>query len=166
MAWEVRQIILVIHILLATIWVGGVLFVGWGIFPVVTRTLKMPIQREFFLTLIRWTHWLFTTVGIGVILTGILLGTVMGPIRQYNDIWDTPFGNVWIAALMVALFILTWGALVGYRYSMKTFLNEKLWIRAALGDVKPLKQAYISIAMIESVEAVGFIVLINLMILL
>src|SRR5699024_12871696 len=45
MLWEVRQILLIVHILLAIIWVGGVLVVGWGVFPA-ARTLMYIDKRD------------------------------------------------------------------------------------------------------------------------
>src|SRR5699024_372491 len=127
MPWEVRQILLMVHILLAIIWVGGVLFVGWGVFPA-ARTLTYKVQREFFHALMKWTHWLFTLAGAGVIATGTLLGTVGGPIKTWDDIWQTTYGHIWATAFIVATFTLLWGITFGYKQSMKVFSEEKRWI--------------------------------------
>lgn len=37
MYWAIYQIVLGIHILLGIAWVGGILFVGWGVFPVAKK---------------------------------------------------------------------------------------------------------------------------------
>lgn len=160
-----HHILLSLHIILAIVWVGGVLFVGWGVYPA-AKILPFEIQRQFFLSLIHWTHWLFTIAGSGVILTGILLGTALGPIRHWNDIWQTNFGSTWIAALIIALVVLCWGILIGYKYSLKVFSNIALWQDAETGNKRPLIRNLMKIAMIESVEVIGFIAIIFLMVLL
>ncbi|MFS8630402.1 MAG: hypothetical protein LOD92_04450, partial [Bacillales bacterium] len=43
MSWGLHSFLLGCHILLAAIWVGGVLFIGWGVYPVVK---KMPPSRQ------------------------------------------------------------------------------------------------------------------------
>ncbi|GAB3057195.1 hypothetical protein [Virgibacillus ainsalahensis] len=163
MPWEIRQILLVVHIFLAVLWVGGVLFVGWGVFPAV-RILAYEIQRKFFLTLMHWTHWFFTALGSGVILTGILLGTVAGPISNWDDVLNTTYGNTWFTALIVGIITLLWGVVVGYRHSIKIFSDIWLWKNAESGNKKPLTMALMQIAAVESVEVIGFITLIYLMV--
>lgn len=165
MPWEVRQILLILHILLAITWVGGVLFIGWGVFPV-AKTFSFEVQRSFFHRLMKWTHGLFTLAGLGVIATGVLLGTIFGPINTWQDIWQTTYGHTWATAFCIAIFTLLWGAIVGYHHSMKIFSDKELWIwkMAANGDKKPLNQSLLKIVMIEAFETIGFIALIVLMV--
>src|SRR5690625_4360240 len=103
--WEIRQLILGIHIFSAITWVGGVLFIGWGVLPA-SQKLPFTIQRRFFLSIMEWTHWLFTIVGFIVIMTGVLLGTIFGPLKNWSAILDTTYGNIWLTALIVAVFSL------------------------------------------------------------
>src|SRR5699024_8611915 len=111
MPWEIRQILLMVHILLAIIWVGGVLFVGWGVFPA-ARVLAFDIQQMFFHALMKWTHWLVTLAAAGVIITGTLLGNIGGPLNAGNDILQTTYGYIWATAFIVASFSLLWGIAV------------------------------------------------------
>src|SRR5690625_3197153 len=113
MPWEIRQMLLMVHILLAIIWVGGVLFVGWGVFPA-ARVLAFDIQQKFFHALMKWTHWLFTLVGAGVIITGILLGTVGGALTTCGDTLHSTYGRLWATPSIVSSFSLRWGIAVGY----------------------------------------------------
>jgi putative copper export protein len=163
MLWTIRQIVLAIHIFLAILWVGGVLFVGWGVFPA-TRFLAFETQRQLFIKLMGWTHWLFTFLGIGVIGTGVLLGTVFGPLSSWNDVLSTTYGNIWLTALIVGVFTLLWGIVFGYRYSMSVFNKQSIWDQASNGDTKPLFKSLAKLAAVESVEGIGFIVLIFLMV--
>ncbi|MFC4557468.1 hypothetical protein ACFO3D_04510 [Virgibacillus kekensis] len=165
MPWEMRQIILGIHIFLAIIWVGGVLFIGWGVYPAL-RKMAYAKQREFFLALIQWSHNFLTAAGTGVIATGIVLGTLAGPINQWADLWTTRYGNLWLAALVIALLTLGWGVFIGYRQSVKVFSNISIWELADSGETKPLSKALGTTIAIESVEVGGFIALLVVMILL
>ncbi|MEN1967276.1 hypothetical protein WMZ97_04270 [Lentibacillus sp. N15] len=160
-----HQILLVLHILLAIVWVGGILFVGWGVYPV-AKKFPYPQQRHWLQALMQWTHWLFTAAGLGVIITGILLGTVLGPIQQWRHVWETNYGHIWLTALIIAVVTLLWGIFIGYKQSMNVFTNDALWERAEHRDTKPLAKAMLITAALESVEIIGFIALIVCMVLL
>lgn len=159
MSWEMRQILLGIHIFLAIVWVGGVLFIGWGVFPSV-RKMAFAKQRQFLLALIQWSHGLLTAAGVGVIVTGIILGTIAGPIKQWGDLWNTSYGSIWLTAFLIATITLLWGVFIGYKQSVKVFLDVKLWERADTGETIPLKKALNKIILLESVEVCGFVALI------
>lgn len=159
-----RQIILIIHILLASIWVGGVLFIGWGVFPSALKSLSLKSQRHFFLKLMAWAHPIFTGLGSGVILTGILLGTLVGPIHNLHDVVGTMYGRIWLTALLIAVFTLVWGATIAYRSFVNVFSDESIWQLAGKGDKRMLNRSFLKITVIESIEVFGFIMLILLMI--
>jgi copper resistance protein D len=165
MAWTVHEILLGMHIFLAVIWVGGIFFIGWGIYPV-AKTMPTSQQQLFFRSLMRWTHWPLTLAGSGVIITGILLGTVAGPIRHWHDLWNTTYGHIWLAALLIGIATLVWGVFVGYRQAMNIFTDDSLWQQAESGDTAPLAKAMATIVAVESVEAIGFVALIICMLLL
>ncbi|SFD95914.1 hypothetical protein SAMN05216238_106149 [Lentibacillus persicus] len=165
MPWELRQALLIVHILLAITWVGGILFIGWGVYPAL-RKMTFLQQRQILLALMQWSHKFLTGAGAGVILTGILLGTVFGPISQWGDIVDTRYGNIWFTALVIGSITLLWGIFVGFKQSIKVFGNTRLWQQADHGNKQPLFKALIKIALLESVEVAGFAALIMLMVLL
>lgn len=159
------HIFLSIHIVFAIMWVGGVLFVGWGVYPA-TNKLPLMMQRHFLSILLEWTHKLFTILGILVILTGVALGVIFGPIRTWDVLWHTSYGNIWLSALIIALFTLTWGVFIGYKYAMSVISDDKLWNMAAEGKKRPLKVAFLKVSIMESVEVAGFLALILCMVLI
>jgi copper resistance protein D len=165
MSLEIYLILKGFHILLAIIWVGGLLFVGWGVYPAV-NILKLTEQRLFLRTLMQRSHWLFTLAGVGVITTGSLLGTIFGPIRSWHALWNTTYGNIWFTALIVGIVTLAWGVFVGYKRTMMVLSADSLWELAEKGDSKPLNKALVITAVLESIEVIGFIVLLVLMLLL
>jgi uncharacterized membrane protein len=158
-----RELILVLHIFLAIIWAGGIMFIGWGVFPASLK-LSLAKQRYFLISLMKGTHHLFSLAGLFVIITGILLGTVFGPIRTWDYLWSTTYGNIFVAALIIGIITLLWGIVVGYREMMIIFKDDFLWKEAENGNKKPLIGQLIRLAALESVEVIGFVTLIFLMV--
>lgn len=160
---EIRQILLGGHILLAILWVGGILFVGWGVFPVI-RKFSFTQQRQFLTRLMKHTHIIFTLIGAGVVVTGFLLGTIFGPIKGFSQVLETSYGIKFLLANGLGIFALVWGAVIGYRKTMKMLADDSLWSAAEAGKTKPLNKTFLQVTMIESVEIISFVCLIYLMI--
>lgn len=165
MNWDLRQIILFIHILLAIVWFGGVLFVGWGVFPA-SQKLKPTIQREFLSHLMSWVHWPLTFLGLSVITTGIILGTFLGPLKNWEVFFSTSYGHLFTTALIVAIFTLLWGMFIGYKHTMTILSRTDIWIKAEEGNKKPLRKAFFGIVALESVEITGFVIILICMVLI
>lgn len=161
----IRQMLLLLHVLLGIAWVGGVLFIGWGVFPA-AKKITLRQQRLLFLSLMRGSHRIFVLLGIGVIISGILLGTVYGPVKDVEILFHSVYGQRWLIALMIACFVLSWGSFVGNRYAVRIFSNRSLWQQADRGVGKTLSKMMVTIAAIESVEVAGFIAIIYVMVLL
>ncbi|MFC3040623.1 hypothetical protein ACFOGI_10230 [Virgibacillus xinjiangensis] len=157
-----REIVLILHIFLGIIWVGGILFIGWGVFPAVMK-MSYQSQRQFLTSLMRWSHPLLTAAGMGVGITGILLGAILGPVKSWDFLWNTAYGNIWLAALLVGGFTLLWGIGIGYRETMLVLTDDYFWQEAEKGNGKPLFRQLFRIAVLESFEIAGFLVLIILM---
>jgi copper resistance protein D len=99
---ELRLLVTGIHIGIAIVWVKWLLFIGWGVYTVV-RTMRFLDQRQFLISLMKRSHLTFTLAGSVVIGTGVLLGTVLGPIHHWNIIWNTRYGNIWIIEISLRL---------------------------------------------------------------
>src|SRR5699024_6859229 len=99
-------------------------------------------------------------------LSGILLGTIMGPISNWGDVLHTTYGQIWFTALVIGTFTLLWGIIVGYQYSMAVFKNHVIWERADNGQQKELFKALTKLVALESVEGIGFVTLIYLMVII
>lgn len=163
MLWLAREFILGIHIFLAMIWVGGILFVGWGVFPAV-KVLHFQSQQKFLYSLMKWSHHLFTLSGAAVILTGILLATILGPVKSWDILLHSPYGKRFFLALIIGILTLLWGSLVSYRFSMKVLSNTVLWEMADDGMESFLKSSLRNVTVISGIEVVGFISLLAIMI--
>ncbi|QQK76703.1 hypothetical protein HUG15_14770 [Salicibibacter cibarius] len=165
MSWTLYQSVLWAHIFLAIIWVGGLLFIGWGVFPAV-KTLVVREQRQTLAVILKHSHHFFTLAGAGVIVTGTALGTVLGPVQSWEALWHTTYGNLWFAALLIGIMTLFWGTFVGYRQAIKILSTEHLWTTAKNGYSRPLNHSLFALALLESVEGLGFVILLTLMIML
>ncbi|GAA3716556.1 hypothetical protein GCM10022378_03510 [Salinicoccus jeotgali] len=165
MNWTIYQTLLWIHIFLAINWVGGLLFVGWGVFPLL-KIFPLQDARRTIKAIMKHSHYLFTMIGAGVILTGILLGTWLGPVKSFGMIWQTHYGIVWFSALIIGVLTLIWGTFIGYPYAMRVLSEGTIWEAASTGDYTPLIRSLAGLVFVESVEGAGFIVLLTLMLML
>lgn len=161
----IRLLLLWMHILFAIIWVGGILFVGWGVFPA-SKALSYKNQRRFLKALMEHTHLLLTTAGIVVIGTGLLLGTIFGPIYAYEQFLTTSYGQKLLIAFTLAFFALLWGIFFGYKQTMQFINDDDVWTTAEKGDSTPLTKAFRKIALLEIVEIICFLILIYIMVIL
>ncbi|WP_085992878.1 hypothetical protein [Oceanobacillus senegalensis] len=73
-----RQILLIIHITLGVLWAGGIMFIGWGVFPA-SLSISLNNQRKFLIQLMKSTHHFFTLIGLGVMQASANL---------FNDYFD------------------------------------------------------------------------------
>ncbi|WP_040224973.1 hypothetical protein [Bhargavaea cecembensis] len=162
MGWNIHQLVLGVHILFGIMWVGGILFVGWGVFPAMKR-LDFASQQQFLQALMGWTHRLLSLIGAAVIVTGVALGTAFGPVREWSTLWNTSYGQHFILAFGLGLATLGWGALVSYRYSMKVIRDGTLWGLAGQGYPMFLNRALRRVTAVSGVEVLGFIALLAVM---
>jgi|HigsolmetaAR206D_1030411.scaffolds.fasta_scaffold02358_6 putative copper export protein len=165
MGFRLHPLFLFFHILFAIVWVGGLFFIGWS---AVSAYKHMPYkeQRLLLRRLMKWFHLPLLCAGIGVIVTGILLGTLSGPIRDWKSIWHSTFGHLWATAFITGALSLTWGAWIGYRHALKLLGNEPLWANADHGAKKTLHKALLRLLLIEAIEPAGILVLIIIMVFL
>ncbi|WP_438314789.1 hypothetical protein [Sporosarcina sp. FA9] len=162
MYWSIHQIVLAIHILLGITWVGGILFIGWGVFPV-AKKMDVLNRQKLLVGLMRWVHHKFTLIGFGVILTGLVLGSVLGPVRGMDTALNTAYGHNLILAFTVGVLTILWGTFVSYRFTIKVLTHDTLWKMAENGYPRLLRNAMRNVTIVSGVEVVGFISLLILM---
>lgn len=160
---EPREVLLFFHILFAMLWVGGIMFVGWGVFPAL-RKFPFKEQRLILLTIMRHVHLLLTAVGLLVITTGYLLGTVLGPLASFNQMLTTPYGHKFLAAFIIGIITLLWGIFIGFRETLLVLNDEFIWFEAEKGRKNLLYRSLLKIAVLESAEVLGFFALLYIMV--
>lgn len=161
----IRDLILLAHILLGITWLGGILFVGWGVYPAANK-LPYRQQQKFLLILMKHVHLLLTLAGAGVISTGTILGTIYGPLKSWEMVMSTEYGRLFLSAFAIASFSLLWGALVSYNSTMKMLTNQQLWDCATKGESYPLKRIMRQVTFISSIEVAGLCIVVWIMVLI
>lgn len=158
-----RTGLLFIHILLAMTWVGGILFVGWGLFPA-TMKFGYVLQRKILLAVMKWAHPFLIAAGFFVIVTGFLLGVTFGPLTSIDLMMETSYGRKWLLAFGTGIFTLFWGTFVGFLQMKRLFQADFYWVEAENGRFLPLYKELFRLAFLESVEGLGFLVLLYIMV--
>ena len=91
-----------LHVLFAVTWFGGHISRVVLVEPAV-RTLPESAQQQFNRYIERYATRIFVPVIIGVGVTGILRGTVFGPIKSFEALFGTPYGLTFLAAIAFGL---------------------------------------------------------------
>ncbi len=109
MGW-LQVIVQWLHVLLGIIWFGSVLYGALILIPAVSP-MPLPRQRDIGSAIGVQAEKVIKPVAIGVIVLGILRGTVWGPINELGDL-GTAYGITWLIALAVTIGAYLWGTRV------------------------------------------------------
>lgn len=99
-----------LHIALGIFWFGSVMFSDFVLGPGLMR-MSAAGQREFGVNVGSRIPRVMEAAAIGVILVGIVRGTVLGDIHSLDDL-GTSYGIAWLVSLVAGVFLLFWGILV------------------------------------------------------
>lgn len=88
-----------LHVLLAVVWLGGHVVRVLLVEPAV-RTLSDAARAQIQAEIDRRATRLFVPVIVGVAVTGVLRGTVAGPIQSIDALVGSPYG--WTFAVSIA----------------------------------------------------------------
>lgn len=159
-----KDVLLFIHIFSSIVWVGGLLFVAWGVYPA-SRLLPIFKQKNFLIQLMKKSHKGFITAGGLVLFTGFLMG-ITGPIHSLSQLVTTYYGKWWLLSFGVGLVTLGWGTFIGYRAMIRILSRDIIWKMAAKGYPRLLYISLFKVAVISSIEGLGFVILIILMVII
>ena len=91
-----------VHVLFAVTWFGGHIARVLLVEPAV-RTLPEASQVAFNGSVRKYATRLYVPVIIGVGITGILRGTVFGPVRSLDALLGTPYGLTFLGAVALGI---------------------------------------------------------------
>jgi hypothetical protein len=77
---------------------------------------------------------------VATAVSGVLLGTIFGPLRQPTDV-ATPYGLTWLAAIVIVAAILATGALVSSPAMRRLWGDDGLWKPTVDGEPSPALEA-------------------------
>jgi uncharacterized membrane protein len=98
-----------LHVAAGAAWFGGSLFVNFVVMPFIVRQPPAR-QRDLIGGLILGPERLMIATALGAAITGLSLGPVLGRIDSLAAL-ASPYGLVWIGAILVALAVFA----VGFR---------------------------------------------------
>jgi putative copper export protein len=93
-----------LHVLFAVTWFGGHIARVLLVEPAV-RTLPESAQQQFNTYVERYGTRIFVPVIVGVGVTGVLRGTVFGPIKSLDILLGTPYGLSFLVAVVLGLLL-------------------------------------------------------------
>jgi uncharacterized membrane protein len=97
-----------LHMLFATLWFGGTLFVNFVVGPAAERTSPAAAGEMGAQIGLQANRVIPPVAGLAILL-GLLRGTVWGPIDSLSAIFNTGFGRWWFIALVLAIITFMWG---------------------------------------------------------
>jgi uncharacterized membrane protein len=100
-----------LHVILGMLWLGGALYTNLILIPALGR-LPLATQREVGAQIGHVASRVFTVAPIGLVILGVIRGTVFGPIRDVDDLLGTAYGLTWLTALLVTVATWLWGKFV------------------------------------------------------
>jgi hypothetical protein len=154
-----------LHVLLGITWFGAAITGNLIVIPALTK-LPLDRQREFGGGYGEQAGRVLTVAASGVIIMGILRGTVFGQIRS-TDALLTTYGITWLVALVVATATFLWGKRVIEPAIARMNAIPVAEALAADGRPSPAMVAAIDrLKQVSSLELLGFIVVFTCMILM
>ncbi|MFL5779358.1 MAG: hypothetical protein ACJ761_10495 [Chloroflexota bacterium] len=99
-----------LHVFLGIFWFGAVLYADFILIPAI-NTLPLGKQREFGSAVGARAARIIPAIAAGVILLGIVRGTLFGPVKSLDFLLTTAYGLTWLVALVAAVSTFTWAKL-------------------------------------------------------
>ena len=93
-----------LHVLFAVTWFGGHISRVLLVEPAV-RTLPVESQAAFNRYVEKYATRIYVPVIVGVGITGILRGTVFGPVQSLDALLSTAYGLTFLAAVAFGVFL-------------------------------------------------------------
>ncbi len=98
-----------LHVLAAMAWVGGLLFIGLVLVPMMRRSSERggaPTELAMALRRFRWVAW----TAFGILLVTGLAGLAMRGMADPTAVWAQPFGRILAVKLVLVLLVLVLSA--------------------------------------------------------
>lgn len=124
-----------LHVLAAIVWFGGALAMNLVVVPGIFAQ-PLDARRAIGRNVTLGFERLAIPAAVVTALTGLLLGTVYGPVQQVSDL-TTSFGVAWLASIVIVGAVLATGASVSSPALRRLFGDDALWVPAPDGRASP-----------------------------
>jgi uncharacterized membrane protein len=153
------------HVLSASLWVGGTVFLDLVVGPA-TAILPLAQRRLLGQQLGTRAGRFFAIAGAATLLLGIVRGTAAGPIQSLAAL-GTGYGRTWLAALLLTGGLAVWGARVVGPAAERLYGDACLWTPAGDGGPSPALAAQVRrLALLTHIQLAAFAVVVVCMVLL
>ncbi len=151
-----------LHVILGMLWLGGALYTNLILIPALGR-LPLVTQREVGVQIGHVAGRVFTVAPIGLVILGVIRGTLFGPIHDVDDLLGTAYGLTWLTALLVTVATWVWG-----KFMIEGALAEMNSVALnADGTMSPAGFAALNrVKVVGALELLGFAVIFSCMILM
>jgi uncharacterized membrane protein len=119
-----------LHILAGITWFGGYIFMTFAMYPALFSRPATE-AKGFFTALGKPISLLMALSGNLVFILGIIRGTVLGPVRSVEFAFTTPYGLTWVAALVLCVGLIAYGAIGSKGLEQKIWDGEQFRVGAA-----------------------------------
>lgn len=151
-----------VHILLGILWFGNALVVAIILIPSL-NPLPITIQREVGSRYGARATRVFDVVVPLVIVLGIVRGTLLGPIKSFDDMLGTAYGVTWLLALIATILTFMWGKIA---INGAVARMDAAPVNADGTASRQLEAETARVKLIVGLELIGFVVIFTCMILM
>ena len=152
-----------VHVAAGAAWFGGSLFANAVVLPFIARQ-EPDRQRELIGGLVLVPERLIIAAALGAAVTGLLRGTVYGRIDSPGAL-ASPYGAVWLTAILVAVVVFATGGRVTSRAARALRDDDSMWV-ATPEERSRAARAISRLRLGFAVELAGITLTLGLMILL
>jgi uncharacterized membrane protein len=151
-----------LHVLLGIIWFGNSLVVAAILIPSL-NPLPILTQREVGSRYGERATRLFNVIVPAVIALGVVRGTLLGPIKDVEDVFGSTYGITWLVALVAAIATFLWGR-IAINGALRRMNDAP--INADGTATVQLEAETARVKLVVVLELVGFLVIFTCMILM
>ena len=153
-----------LHVAAGAAWFGGSLFANLVVVPFIIRQPGVR-QRELIGGLVIGPERLMIAAALGAAVTGLLLGPVLGRIDSLDAV-ASPYGMVWVGAILVALAVFAVGGRVTSPAARTLREDDAIWTDASGSSESRRAEALARLRLGFRLELAGIAVILVLMTLL
>jgi hypothetical protein len=151
-----------LDVLLGIAWFGYSLALAIFFIPAISK-LPLPTQRQIGAALAEHAKPIIDVLAPTILVLGIVRGTLLGPIKDVDDVFTTAYGVTWLVALFALIATFLWGRMVIVG-SVKNLWNAPL--TADGGPTPEMTAALARAKQVTVLELLGFMVIFTCMILM
>jgi uncharacterized membrane protein len=153
-----------LHVAAGAAWFGGSLFANAVVLPFIARQAP-DRQRELIGGLVLGPERVMIAAALGAAVTGLLRGTVYGRIDSLDAV-VSPYGVVWLTAILVALAVFATGGRVTSPAARALRDDDAVWVATPEAERSRAADAIARLLLGFRVEFAGISLILGLMILL